>query len=191
MAKKPKLKNPLLVTIIRVIQGILIGAGAILPGISGGVLCVVFGIYRPMMALLAHPKENLPRYGRMLLPVGVGWVLGFAVFAWLIKILFDASETMAVILFIGLIAGTIPSLYREAGKMGRSKSGYLGMIGGFLVLFTLGAEYPVYGNHAIGGLVFLLRNFLGVKHDYSRHDLIINFDFFGVVRAVGKRYGGA
>ncbi len=136
MAKKPKLKNPLLVTIIRVIQGILIGAGAILPGISGGVLCVVFGIYRPMMALLAHPKENLPRYGRMLLPVGVGWVLGFAVFAWLIKILFDASETMAVILFIGLIAGTIPSLYREAGKMGRSKSGYLGMIGGFLVLFT-------------------------------------------------------
>ena len=63
MAKKPKLKNPLLVTIIRVIQGILIGAGAILPGISGGVLCVVFGIYRPMMALLAHPKENLPRYG--------------------------------------------------------------------------------------------------------------------------------
>ena len=37
MAKKPKLKNPLLVTIIRVIQGILIGAGAILPGISGGV----------------------------------------------------------------------------------------------------------------------------------------------------------
>ena len=36
MAKKPKLKNPLLVTIIRVIQGILIGAGAILPGVSGG-----------------------------------------------------------------------------------------------------------------------------------------------------------
>ena len=130
-----KFQNPLVITVIRIIQGILIGAGAILPGISGGVLCVVFGIYRPMMALLAHPKENLPRYGKMLLPVGIGWVLGFLVFAWLIKALFDASETMAVILFIGLISGTLPSLYREAGKMGRSKSGNLGMIGGFLVLF--------------------------------------------------------
>lgn len=29
--------------------GALIGAGAILPGVSGGVLAVVFGIYRPFM----------------------------------------------------------------------------------------------------------------------------------------------
>ena len=29
--------------------GILIGAGAILPGVSGGVLAVVFDIYRPFM----------------------------------------------------------------------------------------------------------------------------------------------
>ncbi len=29
----------------RFMIGILIGAGAILPGISSGVLCVVFGIY--------------------------------------------------------------------------------------------------------------------------------------------------
>ena len=64
---KAKFQNPLIISLIRIIQGILIGAGAILPGISGGVLCVIFGIYRPMMALLAHPKKNLPRYGKMLL----------------------------------------------------------------------------------------------------------------------------
>ena len=29
--------------------GALIGAGAILPGVSGGVLAVVFDVYRPMM----------------------------------------------------------------------------------------------------------------------------------------------
>ncbi len=133
---RSKFQNPIIITIIRVIQGILIGAGAILPGISGGVLCVVFGIYRPMMALLAHPKENLHRYGKMLLPVGIGWVFGFLIFAWIIKALFDISETMAVILFIGLIAGTLPSLYREAGKYGRTKSGYAGMIIGFIVLFS-------------------------------------------------------
>lgn len=30
-------------------KGILIGAGAILPGISSGVLCVVFGIYEKLV----------------------------------------------------------------------------------------------------------------------------------------------
>ena len=39
--------------IVLVVQGAIIGAGAILPGISGGVLCVAFGIYQPMMAILA------------------------------------------------------------------------------------------------------------------------------------------
>jgi len=34
------------------IQGAIVGVGAILPGISGGVLCVAFGICEPMMALL-------------------------------------------------------------------------------------------------------------------------------------------
>ena len=32
-----------------VIKGIAIGAGAILPGISSGVLCVVFGIYETLL----------------------------------------------------------------------------------------------------------------------------------------------
>lgn len=39
------------------LQGVIIGAGAILPGISGGVLAVIFGIYRPAMELLTHPKR--------------------------------------------------------------------------------------------------------------------------------------
>ena len=29
---------------LRILQGALIGLGAVLPGISGGVLCVVFGL---------------------------------------------------------------------------------------------------------------------------------------------------
>ena len=56
--------------ILRIVQGIIIGAGAILPGVSGGVLAVIFGIYRPAMELLTHPKRALARYWRMLLAVG-------------------------------------------------------------------------------------------------------------------------
>ena len=52
--------------------GVLIGAGAILPGVSGGVLAVVFDIYRPFMEVLTHPREAIPKYWRWLLPIGLG-----------------------------------------------------------------------------------------------------------------------
>ena len=39
------------------ICGIAIGAGAILPGISGGVLCVIFGVYQSVMELFSHPVK--------------------------------------------------------------------------------------------------------------------------------------
>ena len=35
-----------IVMLFRFFKGVIIGIGAILPGISGGVLCVVFGIDR-------------------------------------------------------------------------------------------------------------------------------------------------
>ena len=66
--KESRIKNDAL----RVVQGVIIGAGAILPGVSGGVLAVIFGIYRPAMELLTHPRRALARYRRMLLAVGAG-----------------------------------------------------------------------------------------------------------------------
>ena len=106
---------------VRVIQGAIIGAGAILPGISGGVLCVVFGIYRPMMAVLAHPFQNIKLYWRMFIPIAIGWAVGFVGLAGLIAKLLSLNGAVIVSLFIGLIAGTFPSLFREGAKNGKSK----------------------------------------------------------------------
>lgn len=63
--------------LFRVIQGAVIGLGAVLPGISGGVLCVVFGIYKPIMELLSHPLKNFKTHVPKLLPVIVGLGVGF------------------------------------------------------------------------------------------------------------------
>ena len=43
--------------VILLLQGAIIGTGAILPGISGGVLCVAFGLYEPMVGLFVHPFQ--------------------------------------------------------------------------------------------------------------------------------------
>ena len=107
--------------------GVLIGAGAILPGVSGGVLAVVFDIYRPFMEVLIHPREAIPKYWRWFLPIGLGCAIGFLGFAKGIAAAIDVSSTVTTWLFIGLIVGTVPSLFREAGKEGRSIGSWVSM----------------------------------------------------------------
>ena len=116
--------------------GVLIGAGAILPGVSGGVLAVVFDIYRPFMELLTHPLRAIPKYWRWFLPIGLGCGLGFLGFARGISAAIDVSSTVTTWLFIGLIVGTIPSLFREAGKEGRPPAAWVSLAVCALAVFA-------------------------------------------------------
>jgi len=105
--------------------GALIGAGAILPGVSGGLLAVVFGIYRPLMEMLTQPKTAIRKYWSRIPPIILGWCAGFLGFAVGISAAFSVSDAVTTWLFIGLIAGTMPSLFREAGKEGRAVSAWV------------------------------------------------------------------
>lgn len=103
-------------SIVHVFQGAIVGTGAILPGISGGVLCVAFDIYEPMMALLSHPKSSFGKYYKLFIPFLVGWLLGFTLLANVVEMLFAASATVAMMLFLGLICGTLPNLIKESAE---------------------------------------------------------------------------
>lgn len=107
--------------------GALIGVGAILPGVSGGVLAVVFDIYQPFMEILTRPRTALPKYWRGVPPLVIGWAAGFLLFARGLSAAFVLSETVTTWLFIGLIVGTVPSLFREAGKQGRRASSWVSL----------------------------------------------------------------
>lgn len=105
----------------RMIQGALIGTGAILPGISGGVLCVAFGIYEPMMELLGNPFRNIGRHFRLFLPVVLGGGIGFVLLAGVIERFLAASPAVALMLFAGLICGTIPAMLKRTAAFSPEK----------------------------------------------------------------------
>lgn len=120
--------------LLRVIKGALIGVGAILPGISGGVLSVVLGIYRPLMAFLAHPVKTFQRHAAFLLPVVLGWAVGVILLARVVDWLFQTYPTPAIWLFIGLVVGTCPSLFKEAGQEGRPKGAWAALVAGGVLM---------------------------------------------------------
>ncbi len=113
-----KRNNPLS-WIINVFKGMLIGSGAILPGVSGGALAAIFGLYEPIIRFLADMRENFWSNVKFLFPVGLGALFGIFVLATPIDYGLQYYPAHVLWGFIGAILGTFPSLYREAGKEGR------------------------------------------------------------------------
>lgn len=122
---------------LRMCQGALIGLGAVLPGISGGVLSVIFGVYKPVMELLANPVRNFKTHVPKLLPIISGGVIGFLGIANLLSYVLEKYPNPSVCLFVGLIGGMLPSLFREAGQKGRSKGSYISLVTAMLLVFAL------------------------------------------------------
>ncbi len=96
-----------------IFKGICIGAGAILPGISSGVLCVIFGIYdklvESVLGLFHHFKKNF----LFLLPLGIGGVIGIVLLGNLLEFFFSTYPMPTKYAFIGLILGSIPLLVQK------------------------------------------------------------------------------
>ena len=107
--------------LIRFFKGLLAGIGAITPGLSGGVLMVVFGIYEPLVRWLADIRHKFLEHLQFFLPVGIGGVLGVIAFSAVIDFAFQNYAAQFIWLFIGFIAGTIPSLVKTAGQQGRKQ----------------------------------------------------------------------
>jgi len=130
--------------IIKVFQGALIGLGAVLPGISGGVLCVVFGIYKTIMEFLADPFRKFKSHVPKLIPVGIGGVIGFLGIANVLSFFLEKYPEPSVCLFVGMIGGMLPSLFREAGEQGRSKGSYISMGIAMVLVFALLISLQVF-----------------------------------------------
>lgn len=101
-------------TLFHIIQGAIVGIGAILPSISGGLLCVAFGIYEPLMELMTSPQKAFKRNWRMFLPFIFGWAIGFILLAKVCERFFSFVPNIAVMLFFGLICGTLPNMFKQS-----------------------------------------------------------------------------
>lgn len=129
--------------LIRMVKGIAVGIGAILPGLSGGVLAVIFNIYDPLLKFLGNISKNFLANVRYFIPVGIGGVVGVVVFSIFVEQAFGQYAAQFTCLFIGFVAGTFPSLYKTAAKEGRNKTdGIILAVAALAIFFVmiLGSE---------------------------------------------------
>ena len=98
------------------LKGICIGAGAILPGISSGVLCVIFGIYDKLIDSILNIFKDFKKNFNYLLPIALGGFIGIILLGKLLNLLFSNYPMPTQYTFIGLILGSIPILLKKVNN---------------------------------------------------------------------------
>lgn len=122
---------------IRLLKGFIIGFGGIVPGLSGGVLSVILGVYDRAMRFLANIRRDFIKNVLYFIPIGLGGVLGILFFAGVIEAAFGTYAALFTALFVGFVAGTLPSIYKKAGDRGRGGTDYLVMALSAIFVFCI------------------------------------------------------
>lgn len=129
-------KNVLL-CLIWFLEGIAVGFGAILPGVSGGTLCIAFGMYRPIVETISNLKSGIKKHWLMLGTFLLGIAVGFIGLSNVAAMLLEKNTTLVTCAFIGFIIGTFPELWADAGREGRTKFSVIAVIVGFVVMLCI------------------------------------------------------
>ncbi len=135
--------------VLRFVKGMFIGSGFILPGVSGGALAAVFGIYERIISFLAHITKNFKENVIYFIPVGLGGLTGVFLLSFAVSFLLGSYTTIILWFFVGCIIGTVPSLWKEAGKKGRKSSDIWLLV----ITFIIALVFLIFGEQKMGGAV--------------------------------------
>lgn len=120
--------------ISRIIKGMIIALGFILPGVSGGVLAAILGIYERLIGFLANIHKDFKENLLYFIPVGIGGILGIALFSFPVEFLLQHFQVPVLWAFAGAIVGTVPSLVKESTlKSQRDSLDWAWLIGTFII----------------------------------------------------------
>ncbi|WKF83520.1 DUF368 domain-containing protein [Lactiplantibacillus plantarum] len=96
----------------RFFKGVVIALGFILPGVSGGVLAAILGIYERLLGFMAHFRRNFKRDFWYFVPVGLGGIVGIALLSAPLEYLLAHAQVIVLWGFAGAIIGTLPALMK-------------------------------------------------------------------------------
>lgn len=121
------------------LKGLVVGCTMLVPGVSGGSMAMVLGIYDRLIAAIADfkkkPKNNIIFLGVFV----VGALLGMLLFAKPLEGLIERFPKPMMFFFMGAVAGGLPIIYKESGvqKFTWRQPVYIGVGLIFVVLISL------------------------------------------------------
>lgn len=96
-------------------KGMLIGSTMLIPGVSGGSMAIILGIYDRLVGTVSSFTQNVKENLMFLLMFAVSAGIGMFLLAKPILVLWEMYPKAMGFFFVGAVAGGIPAIYKEAG----------------------------------------------------------------------------
>lgn len=124
-----------------ILAGIVIGVANVIPGVSGGTMAVVFGIYDELIGVISFNIKQIFSKWRFWLPLGLGMGIGIIAFSKIVTFLFEHFPVQTQYFFVGIVLGSIPlilkrtSLALKKENIGNWISALVGLVIMLLMVF--------------------------------------------------------
>ncbi|NLV74777.1 MAG: DUF368 domain-containing protein [Chloroflexi bacterium] len=149
-----------------VFKGIVYGVTNLLPGIGGGLILIILGIYRQFVSSVGNfflDLKNWRKHLAFLVPMMLGAAIGMVLFAKSVTYLMEQYPVISMFFFMGLVIGTIPAVLKQTPDMRLTPGRLVAMLIGvaIVVLFKFAERQSMQAGWSTnpaspGGFVYYL-----------------------------------
>ena len=125
----------------RLLQGMVVGIANIMPGVSGGTMMVGMGLYDKLIHAITHLKSEFKESLKLLVPIFLGAGIAIVALSRLFEFLLENYPIPTNFAFCGLIAGSLPFIFKKV--KGHSVS--VGRAVCFIIFFAIVILMAVIG----------------------------------------------
>ena len=153
------------------LKGLAIGTAAIIPGISGGTIAFMLGIYDQIIEAIVSLRRHTKKSLELLLPVGIGIVVAIGLLTYPMGLALIYAPFPTVTLFAGFILGSLPQLRKDLPVTLNLRAWVFlfvpaiiaMLLGVFSVIGELDATSVLTGDAFLPKLSLIVMGFLGVS----------------------------
>lgn len=129
------------------LKGMVIGISNIIPGVSGGTMMVAMGIYDKLIHCITHLFSEFKKNIMFLLPIFLGMGIAIIASSFGLEYLFENFPVQINMLFIGLILGGLPAVWKNVKKEKEEKKAkiHIGHIVICLLFFSVVVGLAIVG----------------------------------------------
>lgn len=133
--------------IILILKGMMIGIANIIPGVSGGTLMIILGLYEEVIDTISHFFKNFKKNLKFIIPLAIGMIISILLLSKVISVCLDKYPFPTVLFFVGLILGGIPLLWNKAKAAKGKWSNWL--VFGITFVIVLAFAFLKSGNYVV------------------------------------------
>lgn len=146
--------------IILIIKGFIIGTANIIPGVSGGTIMMILGVFENIVNSVNHFFDDVKKNSTFLISLLVGVGLSIVAMSRVVTYALENYTFPTILLFIGLIIGGFPMLFKNINKEKKSKKYIISFLVPFLLVVFLSVYDGVFStvdltSLSVSGYVYL------------------------------------